>query len=77
MYTWFSNLSGCPSATCPMGYAVPEQGGGEGKMPMGVLAMGEWGAEEQLLAWAVEVENYLNDVYPGGRLRPKEWMSSN
>ena len=73
-YAWLSNLSGCPSVTCPMGYAVPEQGGGEGKMPMGFLAMGEWGAEEQLLMLAAGMETYLNEQYTGGRLLPEEWV---
>jgi len=71
MYVWVANTSGCPAVTCPMGYAEPEQG--EGRVPLGVQAMAEWGAEEQLLAWAAEAEAYLHDVYPGGRLRPEGW----
>jgi len=70
-YAWMANTTGCPAVTCPMGYADPEQG--EGKIPVGVMATGEWGAEEQLLAWAAEIEDYLHNVYPGGRLRPKDW----
>jgi Asp-tRNA(Asn)/Glu-tRNA(Gln) amidotransferase A subunit family amidase len=72
MYAWLSNLSGCPSLSAPMGYADPEQG--EGRVPMGVLATGQWGAEEDLLAWAGDAETYINDAYPGGRLRPEEWV---
>ncbi|CAK7219026.1 hypothetical protein SCUCBS95973_003683 [Sporothrix curviconia] len=72
LYVWLANTTGCPSVTCPMGYAEPEQG--EGRVPMGVLAMGEWGAEEQLLGWAAEVETYLHDTYPGGRIRPDKWV---
>lgn len=37
------------------------------------MAMGEWGAEEQLLSWAKDAETYLNDVWSNGRVRPKEW----
>ena len=47
--------------------------GGDGKLPVGLMAMGEWGAEEQLLGFARDVESYLNQVYPGGRQRPAEW----
>ncbi len=71
LYVWLSNNTGCPSLTCPMGYADPDQG--DGKLPLGVLATAEWGAEEQLLAWAADVESYLDHAYPGGRLRPREW----
>ena len=35
--------------------------------------MAEWGGEEQLLAFARDVEGYLNEVYSGGRRRPEEW----
>ncbi|KJR81536.1 amidase [Sporothrix schenckii 1099-18] len=72
LYVWLSNTTGCPSVSCPMGYAEPEQG--EGRVPMGVLAMGEWGAEEQLLGWAAEAESYLHNTYPGGRIRPAKWV---
>ncbi|EON98560.1 putative amidase-like protein [Phaeoacremonium minimum UCRPA7] len=72
LYVWLSNMTGCPSLTAPIGYVDPEQG--EGKLPIGILAMGEWNAEEQLLVWAGEAEKYLNEVYPGGRLKPKGWV---
>lgn len=72
LYVWLANTTGCPSVSCPMGYADPEQG--EGRVPMGVLAMGEWGAEEQLLGWAAEAESYLHNTYPGGRIRPTKWV---
>lgn len=71
-YIWLANTTGCPSVTCPMGYAEPEQG--RGRVPMGILATGQWGAEEQLLAWAGLVEKYLYEEYPGGRLRPEKWV---
>ena len=71
MYIWLANSTGCPAVTAPVGYADAEQG--EGKLPVGLMAMGEWGAEEQLLAWAKEAEAYVNEVYEGGRYRPQEW----
>ncbi len=78
IYTWLANTTGCPALTCPMGYAepvVPRQGlGHPGRVPMGIMAMGEWGGEEQLLAWAAETERYLHNTYEGGRLRPEKWV---
>ena len=70
-YCWLANTTGCPAVTCPAGYLDPDQG--EGPLPVGIMATGEWGAEEQLLGFAKETEAYLNDVYPGGRKRPAEW----
>ncbi|KAI1330754.1 amidase signature domain-containing protein [Xylariaceae sp. FL0255] len=70
-YIWLANAIGCPAVSVPVGYVEPEQG--EGKLPVGLMALGEWGAEEQLLAWASEAEGYLNSGLLGGRVRPKEW----
>ncbi len=71
-YAWIANTSGCPAITCPAGFVDPVQG--EGRVPVGIMATGEWGAEEQLFAFARDAETYLHEVYPGGRLRPKEWL---
>ncbi|KAL2017386.1 hypothetical protein VTK56DRAFT_2229 [Thermocarpiscus australiensis] len=72
-FAWYANTSGCPAVTCPAGYVDPSPQGEGGKLPVGLMAMGEWGAEEQLLAFAGDVERYLNETYPGGRRRPAEW----
>ncbi|KAJ0122229.1 amidase [Diaporthe amygdali] len=71
-YAWLANTSGCPAATVPVGYAEVDKG--EGRLPVGMLAMGMWGEEERLLAWAAEGEKYIREVYPGGRLRPEGWV---
>ncbi|KAK0734817.1 amidase signature domain-containing protein [Lasiosphaeria miniovina] len=71
MYVWLANATGCPAVTCPAGYVKPAQG--EGNLPIGLMATGEWGAEEQLLAFARDVEAYLDKSYPGGRQRPAQW----
>lgn len=89
-YVWLSNISGCPSATVPMGYVTPPhlvagsgvkmgmkefQGDkGKGKLPVGLLAMGMWGEEERLLGWAQEGEEYLRSQWPGGRMKPDAWV---
>ncbi|KAF4125053.1 Asp-tRNAAsn/Glu-tRNAGln amidotransferase A subunit or related amidase [Geosmithia morbida] len=76
MYIFLSNMTGAPSVSAPAGYARPPAGRGEGDgtLPIGLMAMGEWGAEEQLLDWAAEVEDYLLGSYEGGRRLPETWF---
>jgi Asp-tRNA(Asn)/Glu-tRNA(Gln) amidotransferase A subunit family amidase len=69
-YVWLANFCGNPAISVPVGYVDPVKG--KGKIPIGLMAMGEWGAEEQLLQWGSEAETYLNDVY-GGRIRAENW----
>ncbi|PNH39493.1 hypothetical protein VD0004_g7402 [Verticillium dahliae] len=76
-YVFLANLTGCPAVTVPVGYAAPAEGESEGeggRLPVGLMALGEWGAEEQLLAWAGEGERYLSDKVEGGRVRPEAWV---
>ncbi len=70
-FAWLANVAGCPAVSFPAGYVEPKQG--VGMLPVGMMVMGEWGEEEQLLEFAGERERYLNEVYPGGRKRPEEW----
>lgn len=70
-YVWLANFCGNPAISCPVGYVEPAKG--TGKVPVGIMAMGEWGAEDELIEWGKECEGYLNEVYPGGRLRPTNW----
>lgn len=72
-FAWYANFSGCPAVSCPAGYVPPRDKTREGILPVGLMAMAEWGGEEQLLAFARDVEGYLNEAYPGGRRRPEEW----
>ncbi|KAK4091788.1 amidase [Purpureocillium lilacinum] len=74
MYIFLANMTGTPSLSAPVGYVEPDQG--EGKLPIGLLATGEWGSEEQLLSWAAEAEEYLHDVYEDGRRRPDAWLDA-
>ncbi|KAK1835473.1 glutamyl-tRNA amidotransferase subunit A [Podospora conica] len=64
-YVWLANWVGCPAVSCPGGYEEVEGGG---VLPVGVMAMGEWGEEERLLGWAREVEGLLE------RRRPEGWV---
>lgn len=72
MYIFLANMTGTPSVSVPVGYATPKRG--EGKVPIGLLATGEWGSEEQLLAFAREAEEYLHTSYEEGRRRPDAWL---
>ncbi|CAM1504484.1 Fc.00g020750.m01.CDS01 [Cosmosporella sp. VM-42] len=72
LYIFLANMTGTPALSAPVGYLDPEQG--EGKLPVGLMATGEWGSEEQLLAWAGEAEDYLYHGIEGSRRRPAEWL---
>ncbi|KIW07122.1 uncharacterized protein PV09_01995 [Verruconis gallopava] len=69
---WMANFTGIPSITFPVGYVDPVQG--DGKFPVGLMGAGEWGSEERLLEFGYEGEKYLNEVYEGGRLKPKHFV---
>jgi Asp-tRNA(Asn)/Glu-tRNA(Gln) amidotransferase A subunit family amidase len=70
-YVWLANFCGNPAISVPVGYV--EAAKGKGNVPVGLMAMGEWGAEDQLLEWGREAEGYLNEVHAGGRQRPSNW----
>lgn len=46
-YVWLANFTGCPAISCPAGLTRDQD-----RVPVGVMAMGEWGAEEDLIAFA-------------------------
>ncbi|GME36503.1 ubiquitin-protein ligase sel1 ubx2 [Neofusicoccum parvum] len=71
-YVWMANFTGCPALSAPVGYADPVEG--EGKIPIGLMGMGEWGSEDALLAFGYDVEEYLNTGLEGGRRRPDAWV---
>lgn len=64
-YVFMANFSGNPAISVPMGYM--EAGGEENEaqdnsdryVPAGLMAMGIWGSEEQLMEWAREGEELL------------------
>jgi Asp-tRNA(Asn)/Glu-tRNA(Gln) amidotransferase A subunit family amidase len=58
-YVWLANFTGCPSISCPAGYTA------DGGVPIGVMAMSEWGTEEELIAFARDGEAILD--LPGSR----------
>lgn len=71
-YVWLANFTGCPAISCPVGYVNPIKG--EGRVPVGLMGMGEWGSEDVLIDWGREAEGWLNGIYEGGRQRPGNWV---
>ncbi|KAI9817144.1 MAG: hypothetical protein M1827_001256 [Pycnora praestabilis] len=71
-YVWIANFTGTPSLSVPVGYVDPVEG--DGKIPVGLMAMGEWGDEDGLIEWGRDGEAYLNEAYKGGRVRPGGWI---
>jgi Asp-tRNA(Asn)/Glu-tRNA(Gln) amidotransferase A subunit family amidase len=71
-YVWLANFCGNPAISCPVGYVEPVKG--QGRVPIGLMGMGEWGSEDQLMGFGREAEIFLNNVYEGGRSRPRAWV---
>ena len=78
-YVWLANFCGLPAVTVPAGYIVPEgqPGAGEvaapgavGGIPVGLMATGEWAAEESLLRLALDAQ----ELGAAGRMRPPNWV---
>ncbi|KZP29681.1 amidase signature enzyme [Athelia psychrophila] len=71
-YVWMANFTGCPALSCPVGYADAKEG--EGKIPVGLMGMGEWGSEANLIEWGFDGEAWLNNGLEGGRKRSEAWV---
>lgn len=71
-YVWVGNFTGCPGLSAPVGYV--SEGRGEGVVPVGVMGTGEWGGEEELIAFGYDVERYLHEGLAGGRRRPGNFV---
>ena len=71
-YVWLGNFCGNPAISCPVGYVEPKKG--KGKLPVGLMGMGDWGSEDALIAWGRDAEMWLNEEYEGGRQRPGNWV---
>ncbi|KAI5460564.1 amidase signature domain-containing protein [Mariannaea sp. PMI_226] len=77
-YVWLANFCGLPAITVPAGYVIPEgtKNAGEvadqytiGKVPVGLMATGEWCSEEALLEFGVDAEAAGESI----RCRPPIW----
>ncbi|KAI7194826.1 hypothetical protein KC316_g4714, partial [Hortaea werneckii] len=67
-YVWLANFTGCPAISVPVGYVAPKEG--EGRVPVGMMGMGEWCTEDELIGFGYECERFLGERYEGGRARP-------
>jgi Asp-tRNA(Asn)/Glu-tRNA(Gln) amidotransferase A subunit family amidase len=70
-YVWLANFAGCPAITAPVDYVDPAQG--EGKVPIGLMGMGEWCSEDELMAFGYDLERWLQDGLADGRSKPSNW----
>ncbi|KAF5025683.1 hypothetical protein F66182_2289 [Fusarium sp. NRRL 66182] len=77
-YVWLANFCGLPSLTAPAGYVIPEgskEAGDvaekdiQGKVPVGLMATGEWCSEDALLQFGFDAEAVGRHV----RCKPPIW----
>ncbi|RFU27422.1 hypothetical protein B7463_g8920, partial [Scytalidium lignicola] len=80
-YVWLANFSGCPAISAPVGWVKPVNGvldpKEKGKVPVGVMGLGEWGDEEGLLQWGRESEKWVregNSEGKNGMVRAGNWV---
>ncbi|KAI0105124.1 amidase signature domain-containing protein [Nemania sp. FL0031] len=78
-YVWLANFCGAPGVTVPAGFVVPEgrPDQGEvadvetpGKVPVGLMAVGEWAGEAALLRFAADAEGLCREH----ECRPPGWV---
>lgn len=71
-YVWMANFLGCPSLSIPVGRVDAKEG--EGKVPVGLMAMAEWGEEEQLFAWGRVGEEWAWKEGEEKMAKPGKWV---
>ncbi len=71
-YTPLANFTGCPSLQTPIGYVQAEGGGGH--VPIGIIGMGQWGADEELVGFGYDVERWIREGRHGGTKMPETWL---
>ena len=65
-YVWLANFTGCPAISFPAGYDDDDDNGSG--IPIGMMAMSEWGGEESLLAFVKDTTD-TGALGSGGRLK--------
>ncbi|KAK9784513.1 putative amidase [Seiridium cardinale] len=80
-YVWMANFCGVPGISVPAGFVAPDGVPGEGevvgseaagKIPVGLMGMGEWCDEEALLRFGADAEEAGWDL--GTRRSPEAWV---
>lgn len=85
-YVWLANFTGCPALSVPVGLAEPatttvenpalEQSSGDARVPVGLMAMAEWGGEDELFEWGRVAEEWAwRESEGGGMKRPGCWVN--
>lgn len=72
-FAWMANFVGCPALSAPVGF-VDAEDGRDGKIPVGIMGMSEWCAEDDLIRFGYEVEKWLHEGLEGGRPSPQGWV---
>ena len=72
-YIWLANFTGCPAIAVPVGRAEGKNGKGQGKVPVGLMAMAEWGDEEALFEWGRVAEEWAWGK-EGKMEKPEGWI---
>lgn len=62
-YVWLANFTGVPSLTVPAGFA-------DKNVPVGMMAVAEWGGEADLLRWGLDAEEANVERFK----RPERWV---
>jgi len=86
-FVWMANFCGVPGLTVPSGYVVPGEGKGGvagevvgrgqkvvGRIPVGLMAMGEWASEEALLRFGLDAEEVMGSEAERVQTRPECWV---
>ncbi|KAL9125838.1 MAG: hypothetical protein Q9217_005013 [Psora testacea] len=74
-YVWLANFTGCPAISIPVGKIEGKRR--EGRVPVGLMAMGEWGDEESLLEWGSvgEEGSWGGNINERNRMeRAEDWV---
>lgn len=71
-YVWLANFSGCPAISIPVGRVDAKEG--KGKIPVGLMAMAEWGAEDSLIDWGRVGEQWALGNGEDIIRKPENWV---
>lgn len=73
-FVFLANFTGCPALSVPVGFAEARGG----RVPVGLMAMAEWGGEDALLEWGRMAEEWAwtgrEGEAGGGMQRPGGWV---
>lgn len=68
-YVWLANFTGNPAITVPAGFAQGVRNPDD-RVPVGLMALGDWGSEDELLRWGLDAEDVGRKLHH----RPSIWV---